>query len=83
MIALSLYRKYAESWWLGTRLRADRDIKTRGGDVLRAGSIVTVTRKYGGFSVQAVRCDRKSGIRFHAKRVPASAFTLLAGRADE
>lgn len=77
MITRSEYRKYAESWWLGTQLRTNREIKTRGGDTLRAGRLVTVTRKYGGFSVQAVRCDRKTGFRFSAKRVPASAFTLV------
>lgn len=58
------HKRRSGTWWEGRRVRLDREIRTRGGDVYRKGRIVKVARKYGGLTLRG-RQLYVTGVDYH------------------
>lgn len=48
----STYSRIPERAWIGTKVKLLHNIKTKGGLEFKAGEILTITAKQGGFTLQ-------------------------------
>lgn len=69
------YVKHPESWWIGKKLRALRDLQT-GMAIAPKGSILTVTRKFSGFTGVADPCPCCK-MQFRFSKFHPSSFELV------